>query len=316
MPLTIRTADPAADYPVVAALCNAVSTDNTTVDDLCAYDARTGPDEVRRRFVADHDGQVVAYGYVLHADYDLPGHFWTWLTVADDARRQGIGARLYGEALAFARTCGATALHSEVSRPSRRHCASPRCAASRWKGISSSWCWRWGRSTCAPTPGCWAGPRRGASGVFAGRGRRHARPAPPVVRGQLPGRAGRSRPRADELAELRGIQRDHRRARFQPEGQILAADGDAVVGLSAVTYDASANTANQLMTAVARPYRGRGIAEALKLRAIEYALACGAANIRTRNDSANAPMLAVNHKLGFRPEPGLYRLVCTLETPR
>ena len=35
--------------------------------------------------------------------------------------------------------------------------------------------------------------------------------------------------------------------------------------------------------------------------------------IRTNNDSNNAPMLAVNRKLGYKSEPGLYRLLCELE---
>ncbi len=38
----------------------------------------------------------------------------------------------------------------------------------------------------------------------------------------------------------------------------------------------------------------------------------GAASIRTNNDSQNAPMLAINRKFGYRPEPGFYRLKATL----
>jgi hypothetical protein len=30
--------------------------------------------------------------------------------------------------------------------------------------------------------------------------------------------------------------------------------------------------------------------------------------MRTNNDSENAPMLAVNRKLGYRPEPGYARI--------
>ena len=306
MPLTIRTADPAADYPAVAALYNAVSTDRITVDDLRANDARTGPDEVRRRFVADRDGRVVAYGYVLRADYDLPGHFWTWLTVADDVRREGIGARLYGEALAFARTCGATALHSEVSEsfPEAQRFAQVR--GFTLEGHLFESVLALGAFDMRAHAGLLGRAEAGGIRVFS-----------LAEGGNMPGLRR-------QLYEVnyRGVLDDpgHGRASwlsfeefsaitdapwFQPEGQILAADGDAVVGLSAVTYDASTNTANQLMTAVERAYRGRGIAQALKLRAIEYALACGATSIRTRNDLANAPMLAVNYKLGFRPEPGL-----------
>src|SRR5687768_12049361 len=35
--------------------------------------------------------------------------------------------------------------------------------------------------------------------------------------------------------------------------------------------------------------------------------------VRTHNDSKNAPMLAINRKLGYKPEPGYYRLLRVLE---
>ena len=59
---------------------------------------------------------------------------------------------------------------------------------------------------------------------------------------------------------------------------------------------------------VRREYRGRGIALALKLLAIDFCRRSGAARIRTNNDSENAPMLAINRRLGYVPEPGWYVL--------
>jgi hypothetical protein len=34
--------------------------------------------------------------------------------------------------------------------------------------------------------------------------------------------------------------------------------------------------------------------------------------IRTNNDSQNAPILAINRKLGYTAEPGGYRMICQL----
>ncbi len=65
------------------------------------------------------------------------------------------------------------------------------------------------------------------------------------------------------------------------------------------------------MTGVRREYRGRGIALALKLLAIRFARSVGAQEITTSNDSLNAPMLAVNRKLGYQPQNGQYKLNCT-----
>jgi GNAT superfamily N-acetyltransferase len=99
---------------------------------------------------------------------------------------------------------------------------------------------------------------------------------------------------------------------YRPSGQILAADGhERVVGMSAVghfTNDGGAYMYN-LMTGVLPEYRGRGIALALKLHTIACARRSGALYLRTNNDSENAPMLAINEKLGYRREPGLYRLL-------
>jgi GNAT superfamily N-acetyltransferase len=49
------------------------------------------------------------------------------------------------------------------------------------------------------------------------------------------------------------------------------------------------------------PFRGRGIATALKSRSLARAAELGATIVLTDNEELNAPMLAVNAKLGYRP---------------
>jgi len=56
-------------------------------------------------------------------------------------------------------------------------------------------------------------------------------------------------------------------------------------------------------TGVRQPYRGRGIAMALKLATIEYARTHGHSHIRTWNEVGNAGMLAINDRLGFVRTP-------------
>jgi RimJ/RimL family protein N-acetyltransferase len=74
----------------------------------------------------------------------------------------------------------------------------------------------------------------------------------------------------------------------------------AIGGLRVVTV---AGVLYQGITGPRREYRGRGLARALKLRTIEYARAQGKREIRTWNDTLNAPMLAINVKLGFVRQP-------------
>jgi GNAT superfamily N-acetyltransferase len=57
------------------------------------------------------------------------------------------------------------------------------------------------------------------------------------------------------------------------------------------------------MTAVARDWRGRGVAMALKRATIAWAVARGLEALETANDTDNAPMRAVNQRLGYRPLP-------------
>ena len=64
-----------------------------------------------------------------------------------------------------------------------------------------------------------------------------------------------------------------------------------------------------MMTGVMPHHRGQKLAQVLKLQSIQFAKAFGADYILTHNDSENDPMLAINRKLGYVPQPGVYRLI-------
>lgn len=57
------------------------------------------------------------------------------------------------------------------------------------------------------------------------------------------------------------------------------------------------------ITGVARSHRKRGIAMALKLRSVEYAVQKGFSEIRTWNETNNQAMLGINNRLGFVRQP-------------
>ncbi len=100
---------------------------------------------------------------------------------------------------------------------------------------------------------------------------------------------------------------------FRADTQILASHADRWVGLSAVGIYPADKHAYNAFTGVLREYRGRGLAQALKLQTILLAKKEGMRYIRTHNDSKNRSMLVVNRKLGYRPEPGYYEIVCALD---
>jgi GNAT superfamily N-acetyltransferase len=89
---------------------------------------------------------------------------------------------------------------------------------------------------------------------------------------------------------------------LHPEASVLAVRDGRVVGLT-VTTMSTARLASTIFTGVARSDRGRGLALAMKLRAIAALRAAGVERFGTSNDAGNAPMRGINARLGYVPDP-------------
>jgi RimJ/RimL family protein N-acetyltransferase len=88
------------------------------------------------------------------------------------------------------------------------------------------------------------------------------------------------------------------------EACFAALEGEEVVGYAALRrYGQGSPEAENLLTAVRRAWRGRGIATALKRAQIEAARAAGVERIFTTNDETNVAMRGVNARLGYEPQP-------------
>jgi mycothiol synthase len=82
-----------------------------------------------------------------------------------------------------------------------------------------------------------------------------------------------------------------------------------VVGYANLMFvPGSTTVAYHDMTAVRRAWRGRGIATDLKRATIGWAIEHGLEALETGNDEENAPMRAVNRRLGYRPIPDVIGL--------
>jgi RimJ/RimL family protein N-acetyltransferase/N-acetylglutamate synthase-like GNAT family acetyltransferase len=97
-----------------------------------------------------------------------------------------------------------------------------------------------------------------------------------------------------------------------PDAVIVALAGDEWIGYTALTSLGDPNMLNHFMTGVDRRYRGQKLALAIKLLSIRYAKEHGIKYLETSNDSANAPMLAINEKLGYQRRHGAYTLIKSL----
>ena len=79
----------------------------------------------------------------------------------------------------------------------------------------------------------------------------------------------------------------------------IARDGDAILGVSILSYPPKRGVVSTDWTGVARAGRGRGIARGLKYETVMQAIALGVDRVRTDNDFKNTPILHINESMGY-----------------
>jgi GNAT superfamily N-acetyltransferase len=264
-----------------------------------------------REYLAWLDGEPVGAA-VVGPFYSRPADFegaWTTLMVRDDVRRQGIGSALLAVNAEHAQAMGKSAMYTYASegRPATLEFLRNRGfaeverskhAALELAGLE--------RPEVAPPPGM-------EITTLAER--------PDLARAvyEVDAEAVRDIPGEQPLEavaydEWRSFSLD---APGTPAEAcfIALADGEAVGWASLELLAARAGVAVHHMTGVKRAWRGRGVASALKRATIAWALANGLEVLETENDDANAPMRAVNRRLGYRPLPDRLTMRAPLPGP-
>jgi GNAT superfamily N-acetyltransferase len=85
-----------------------------------------------------------------------------------------------------------------------------------------------------------------------------------------------------------------------PEAMFFAMSGDEIVGCAGLELDEDhRDRAEHALTAVARPWRRRGIASMLKRMTLAFAAANGVREVYTWTQLGNADMRALNERLGY-----------------
>ncbi|MER5350026.1 GNAT family N-acetyltransferase [Kitasatospora sp. NPDC002551] len=95
----------------------------------------------------------------------------------------------------------------------------------------------------------------------------------------------------------------------RPDWVFTAESMGRIVGATVVHAVSDPQACRIDYTGVLRPWRGRGLARALKLHAARHLAGHGVRTAHTEVEAGNVPMVAVNTALGYRWGPGHRRLV-------
>lgn len=309
MTVVIRTASSdETDLELIAAIVNRTSPeDGTSVEEL-RWSSATYPGEAR--FIAELHGDPAGASTVGRIHVHPPEYeaLWATVDVLPEARGRGVGSALLDASARVAAGAGKHHLHVPVAadRPDsvaflerRGFVEFERAHAVRLDlgGLAR---------TAALDPL-----------VPAGIELTDLATRPDLVAGvhdlaletflDIPG--GDEPMAVGDLAEFRA--RDVDRPGIPADAFAVAverATGQVVGYASLLAKAGSPGVAFHDMTAVRRAWRGRGLARALKLRTIGWALDQGLVALETGNDEANLAMQAVNRRLGYRPVADLLTL--------
>ena len=310
MHITIRNADLSTDLEPLASITSWADRSPTSPDDMRRWLEHMPPGRIVCRLVSvDDQNAVNGYALAVHEVFSPDGYFYVWAGVNEDDRGKGYGKALRDALWSFLKEQQATRLVSDAWDDDPRSLAfAERNGFSIDRHLFKS---SLDLTTFDEAPFVSAIEKLVGEGIQftsleeVGDDELHRRKYH-----ELDERVSQDIPGYDfhpmDFTEY--CQRSFHADIYRPGGRLVAVDGDQWIGFATVRLVAANGNAHNEMTGVRREYRGRGIALALKLLAIRFARSIGAHEITTSNDSLNAPMLAVNRKLGYKPKNGQCKL--------
>jgi GNAT superfamily N-acetyltransferase len=289
--MTIRDLDPERDADAAVALVREVWP--TVVTNAAAWRHReaTIPARARHRsLVAEVEGRVVGRAQCRLENLFSDDTSLALIVVAVTAthRGKGIGSALYGAALEHARSIGSSRLITSIYENE------PGLRFARARGFAEE------RSQQESV----LDPRTVAASPASSVDLQRVADVDPRLVHAVDEAATRDMPSSEQIDAIpydEWVDHVLEHPLFTTEGSVVALVDGVAAAVSFLVHDQETRRAANMFTGTLREYRGRGLALAVKLGSIHWAAENGVTSIVTTNDATNAPMLAVNKRLGYRP---------------
>jgi GNAT superfamily N-acetyltransferase len=302
-----------ADYPRLADIISATAPRPTTPGAIASTDAGRSPDRPFRRLVAEApDGTVAGFGTTGWEPDQDPGHFYLTIRVDAAYRRQGAGTLLLETLADWARSRGAIRLESTVLDTDQETLA----CAERQGFVNEGHVYRAVLDLSTWDDGAWreavtAAERSGirftalAEAAPGEDGLRQFHRFSQAMERHVPGRS----PVTPDWPTWRAqVESD---PHWDPKLVLLALDRATWAAMTQYEHQDDGSLYTHL-TAVHPAYRGRGLGLAIKVRALQLAREIGAPYVSTFNHSVNGPMVAINNRLSYIKDFGIYQLYLPL----